>query len=198
MMVIIMIIVIYSFLLCVINIEYKAHIEECDTMSGNNVSNISCCLVEYPMWSDAKLITGVVCISVGFIIELLILLIKRLRSQSVINNIIMIFSITLIIIGGSFLCHFISWKCSLVSGVIAYVTSMIATILGMTRNQYRSKLLRILLIISCVLIALGIIFIIPAIWTPPLGIITCIAFSIVTLIVSQQNVSFLFNMCCPS
>ncbi|KAH8872960.1 hypothetical protein KSF78_0007840 [Schistosoma japonicum] len=114
-----------------------AHIEEFDTMSENNVSNISYCLVDHPKWSDEKLITGVVCITVGFIIELLIVLIKRLRSQSVINNLIMIFSIILIIIGGSFLYHFISWKCSLVSGVIAYVTSMIATILGMTRNQYK-------------------------------------------------------------
>ncbi|KAH8872961.1 hypothetical protein KSF78_0007840 [Schistosoma japonicum] len=75
-----------------------AHIEEFDTMSENNVSNISYCLVDHPKWSDEKLITGVVCITVGFIIELLIVLIKRLRSQSVINNLIMIFSHSLGII----------------------------------------------------------------------------------------------------
>ncbi|KAK4468761.1 hypothetical protein MN116_007563 [Schistosoma mekongi] len=177
-----MMVVIYCFLLCLINTEYMVHIEEFYTKPGNNVSKNSCCVVDYPTWSDAKLITGAVCITVGFIIELLIILIKRLRTQTVTNNVITILSIILIIIGGSLLCHFIEWKCSLVSGAIAYVTSMIATMLGMTRNQFSMKLLRILFIISCVSIAVGIIFIIVAIWECSLASITCIAWSLVTLI----------------
>ncbi|CAH8616618.1 unnamed protein product [Schistosoma margrebowiei] len=131
--------------------------------SLGNVSNITCkknstCI--FLCYSEPVVLSGFILTSIGLLIGLVIIFIKKLHSTSIMNSIFMAITLIIMIIGVGLLNSRTQWYEIVISVTVDTTLVSLAILLGVKLQVRKRKLAIILFSMWCVFGVLGIILLI--------------------------------------